>query len=122
MRIDSPRGAIELSDARASVEVLGDGSEDVYVLRGAARAAASADRATAGERLTLKVDGSTGAMPLVEALAKAHAVQTPTAKTDPVPDAPVKEAPKPGLASMLANIPKVKDTASNQNLNAALSS
>ncbi|MDP2340195.1 MAG: AgmX/PglI C-terminal domain-containing protein [Deltaproteobacteria bacterium] len=46
---------------------------------------------------------------------------TPTAKTDPVPDAPPKEAPKPGLASMLANIPKVNDTASNQNLNAALS-
>jgi outer membrane biosynthesis protein TonB len=45
----------------------------------------------------------------------------PTAKTDPVPDAPAKEAPKPGLASMLANIPKVNDTASNQNLTAALS-
>ena len=65
VRIDSPRGAIELSDARASVEVLGDGSEDVYVLRGAARAAASADRATAGERLTLKVDGSVTRTPAV---------------------------------------------------------
>ena len=58
VRVDSPRGALELSDARASVEVNGDGSEDVYVLRGAARAAASADRAGAGERLSLKVDGS----------------------------------------------------------------
>ncbi len=46
---------------------------------------------------------------------------TPTAKTDPVPEAPPVEAPKPGLASMLANIPKVNDTASNQNLKAALS-
>jgi Ca-activated chloride channel family protein len=65
VRIDSPRGAIELSDARASVEVLGDGSEDVYVLRGAARAATSADRATAGERLSLKVDGSVTRTPAV---------------------------------------------------------
>ena len=36
------------------------------------------------------------------------------------PEAP-KEAPKPGLAAMLDNIPKVNDSASNQNLTAALS-
>jgi Ca-activated chloride channel family protein len=65
VRIESPRGALELSDARASVEVLGDGSEDVYVLRGAARAAASPDRATAGERLSLKVDGTVTRTPAV---------------------------------------------------------
>jgi hypothetical protein len=65
VRIDSPRGAIELSDARASVEVLADGSEDVYVLRGAARAGASADRASAGERLSLKADGSVTRTPAV---------------------------------------------------------
>ncbi len=65
VRIDSPRGAIELSDARASVEVFGDGSEDVYVLRGAARAGMSADRATAGERLSLKADGSVTRAPAV---------------------------------------------------------
>lgn len=58
IRIDSPRGVIELSDARASVEVTPDGTEDVYVLRGAARAAARPERAIAGERLTLKADGS----------------------------------------------------------------
>ncbi|HSO31374.1 MAG TPA: AgmX/PglI C-terminal domain-containing protein [Labilithrix sp.] len=65
VRIDSPRGSIELSDARASVELLGDGSEDVYVLRGAARAGTSADRATAGERLTLATDGSVKRAPAV---------------------------------------------------------
>jgi Ca-activated chloride channel family protein len=65
VRIDSARGAIELSDARASVEVLGDGSEDVYVLRGAARAGTSADRATAGERLSLKADGTVTRTPAV---------------------------------------------------------
>jgi TonB family protein len=34
---------------------------------------------------------------------------------------PPKEAPKPGLAAMLDNIPKVNDSASSQNLTAALS-
>jgi tetratricopeptide (TPR) repeat protein len=65
VRIESPRGPIELSDARASVDVLADGAEDVYVLRGAARVNASADRATAGERLTLKADGSVSRTPAV---------------------------------------------------------
>ena len=60
IRIDSARGAIELSDARASVDV-NDGALDTYVLRGSARSLAGAskvDRAIAGERLTLKADGS----------------------------------------------------------------
>ena len=65
VRIESPRGVVELSDARASVELLGDGTEDVYVLRGAARAGNSADRATAGERLTLGMDGSAKRNPAV---------------------------------------------------------
>ncbi len=65
IRIDSPRGAITLEDARASVEVLADGSEDVYVLRGAARAGAGSERAGAGERLSLKVDGSVTRTPAV---------------------------------------------------------
>ncbi len=42
------------------------------------------------------------------------------AKAEPVAE-PVKEAPKSGLAAALQNIPKVNDSASNQNLNAALS-
>jgi Ca-activated chloride channel family protein len=65
VRIDSPRGAIELSDARASVEMLGDGSEDIYVLRGAARLGASAERATAGEQMSIKPDGSAARAPAV---------------------------------------------------------
>lgn len=58
IRIDSPRGELELSDARASVEITPDGTVDVYVLRGAARAAARSERAIAGERLTLRADNS----------------------------------------------------------------
>jgi Ca-activated chloride channel family protein len=50
--VDSPRGRIELSDARASVDVRADGAVDVYVLRGSARAE-GADRAGAGELLSL---------------------------------------------------------------------
>jgi Ca-activated chloride channel family protein len=65
VRIDTARGAIELSDARASVEIAADQSAEVYVLRGAARAGASADRATAGERLTWKADGAVTKAPAV---------------------------------------------------------
>ena len=65
VRIESPRGMIELSDTRASVE-LGDGDrEDVYVLRGSARAAASAERATSGEKLTLDAAGKVTRTPAV---------------------------------------------------------
>ena len=50
---------------------------------------------------------------------------TPPRPTQPKPEAaaeaPVAETPKPGLAAALQNIPKVNDTASNQNLTAALS-
>jgi tetratricopeptide (TPR) repeat protein len=67
IRVESSRGAIELSDSRASIEMRGDGSEDVYVLRGAARpiSATGADRASAGEKLTLKADGSVTRTPSV---------------------------------------------------------
>ncbi len=49
--------------------------------------------------------------------------ETPTAKTTPEPTPAEKapEPPKPGLAAALQNIPKVSDSASNQNLDAALS-
>jgi Ca-activated chloride channel family protein len=50
--VDSPRGRIELSDARASVDARADGAVDVYVLRGSARAE-GAERAGAGEQLSL---------------------------------------------------------------------
>lgn len=56
---------------------------------------------------------------------------TPTKQAEPTPKEPAKqasapttpsEAPKPtGLAAALSNIPKVNDSASSQNLNAALS-
>jgi Ca-activated chloride channel family protein len=62
--IDSPRGAIELSDARASVELGADGTETVYVLRGAARAKDAA-RATAGEALSMTSDGKIERLPAV---------------------------------------------------------
>jgi Ca-activated chloride channel family protein len=54
--VDSPRGRIELSDARASVDVGADGVVRLYVLRGSARAA-GADRVGAGELLSLEPGG-----------------------------------------------------------------
>ena len=56
--VDSPRGRIELADARASIDAAAGGQVDVYVLRGSARAE-GADRAGAGELLTLKAGGVT---------------------------------------------------------------
>ena len=56
VEVESPRGPIELSDARASVLVRADGTEEVYVLRGSARAGTSG-RAETGELLTLGADG-----------------------------------------------------------------
>ncbi len=49
--------------------------------------------------------------------------ETPPPPTkSPTPEAPpAAETPRPGLAAALQNIPKVADTASSQNLNAALS-
>jgi tetratricopeptide (TPR) repeat protein len=50
VEVTSPLGKIELSDARASIDVKKDGSAAVYVLRGSARAGDS-ERARAGEIL-----------------------------------------------------------------------
>jgi tetratricopeptide (TPR) repeat protein len=55
--IDTPRGRLELSDARASIDVANDGDTSLYVLRGSARAG-KAGRAGPGELLTLHVDGT----------------------------------------------------------------
>jgi Ca-activated chloride channel family protein len=57
--LDTPRGKLELSDTRASVEVRPDGSVEVYVLRGAALAT-NGERASAGERLTWVSDDGYG--------------------------------------------------------------
>ncbi|HYJ10436.1 MAG TPA: VIT domain-containing protein, partial [Polyangiaceae bacterium] len=54
--IRTPRGLLELSDARASVEVGAQGDVKVYVLRGSARAAGQ-HRAGPGELLTLMSEG-----------------------------------------------------------------
>lgn len=55
VQLETPLGQVELSDARASVEVDGKGAS-VYVLRGAARSG-DAKRAGAGERLLLAGKG-----------------------------------------------------------------
>jgi Ca-activated chloride channel family protein len=62
--IETPRGPIELSDARASIAILADGTEEVYVLRGSARAG-RAGRGEAGDLVTLKLDGSVARAPAV---------------------------------------------------------
>jgi Ca-activated chloride channel family protein len=62
--LDTPHGRVELSDARASAEIHPDGTADVYVLRGSARAG-SAARANPGEMLTVKADGSSTRAPEV---------------------------------------------------------
>jgi tetratricopeptide (TPR) repeat protein len=64
VKIECPRGPIELSDARASVEVRADGTEEVYVLRGSARAG-SAGTGEAGELLTLKPSGAVTRTPAI---------------------------------------------------------
>src|SRR5205823_6409374 len=58
VELETPRGKLELSDGRASVDVQADGVVSAYVLRGSARAG-NAQRARAGERITLKGDGVT---------------------------------------------------------------
>jgi len=64
VEIESPRGPIELSDVRASVVVRPDGTEEVYVLRGSARAGGSG-RAETGELLSLRADGTMTRAPAV---------------------------------------------------------
>ncbi len=53
--IQTPKGSVELAEARASIEVA-DAQTDVYVLRGTARVG-DAQRATSGEQLTLAGSG-----------------------------------------------------------------
>jgi Ca-activated chloride channel family protein len=65
VRVDTPRGVIELENARASVDVPATGNEEVYVLRGSARTQKAADRASSGERLSLTADGGVKKEPSV---------------------------------------------------------
>jgi tetratricopeptide (TPR) repeat protein len=58
VELDTPHGRVELSDARASVEVQSDGAATAYVLRGSARTAAAAVRAGPGELLAIGKDGA----------------------------------------------------------------
>lgn len=53
----TPRGKLELSEARASIDIGKDGAMSVYVLRGSARATGN-ERASAGELLTWQSDGT----------------------------------------------------------------
>jgi Ca-activated chloride channel family protein len=57
VQVLTPRGKVELSDARMSLEVSANGSVSAYVLRGSARAE-NGTRVGTGELLTLKPDGS----------------------------------------------------------------
>ena len=70
--VTTPRGEVELSDARASLTV---GAEDVsvYVLRGTARAG-GAERAAAGEMLTLQGEGRSTRSAVVFPTSPAHSV------------------------------------------------
>ncbi len=56
VQVTLPGGALELSDARASIQAGDKAGTSVYVLTGSARA--GANRAAAGELLSLKPDGS----------------------------------------------------------------
>lgn len=62
--IETDRGRVELSDARASIDVSKDGAASVYVLRGSARVGDAA-RATAGEILKLGTGGKVTREPVV---------------------------------------------------------
>jgi tetratricopeptide (TPR) repeat protein len=54
--LETPRGALSLTEVRTSVDVLADGSVRAYVLSGEARAAGA--RARAGEALVLRASGA----------------------------------------------------------------
>jgi Ca-activated chloride channel family protein len=62
--LETPRGMLHLSDVRASVEVLKDGSTEVYVLRGAVRTTGG-EQAGPGERLQIGADGKATRRPEV---------------------------------------------------------
>ncbi len=62
--VETPKGGFELSDARVSLEIGHDGAASAYVLRGTARAG-GAERASAGEMLTLLGDGKVERRPVL---------------------------------------------------------
>jgi Ca-activated chloride channel family protein len=64
VQIQTARGLVELSEARASIELANDGTVSAYVLRGAARVAGEL-RAVAGEQLTLKPGSPATRSPVV---------------------------------------------------------
>ena len=78
----TPKGRLELSDARASVEV---GKEvTAYVLRGTARSG-DAERASAGERLTLLGDGKVTRTAMLSWQDWTGGLGTADASADPAP-------------------------------------
>ncbi|HYP97226.1 MAG TPA: VIT domain-containing protein [Polyangiaceae bacterium] len=78
----TPKGALELSDARASVEV---GKQvTAYVLRGTARSG-DAERASAGELLTLLGDGKVTRSPMLSWQDWTGGLGTADASADPAP-------------------------------------
>ena len=64
VEVGTPRGKLELAEARASIEVSKDGTATAYVLRGSARFG-DAERASAGEQLTLGASGKASREPVV---------------------------------------------------------
>jgi len=82
--LDTPHGHVELSDARASVEVHAGGAADVYVLRGSARAGAGA-RAGPGELLTVATDGSSTRKPEIAWDDWTGGLATADAASEPAP-------------------------------------
>ncbi len=64
VRLKTPRGLVELSDGRTSVEVAADGNVTAYVLRGSARWGASG-RAGPGELLSFDAQGTATIAPAI---------------------------------------------------------
>jgi Ca-activated chloride channel family protein len=82
--VDTPHGHVELSDARASVDVRAGGEADVYVLRGSARVG-TAVRAGPGERLSIAVDGTSARAPEVAWDDWTGGLATADAASEPAP-------------------------------------
>jgi Ca-activated chloride channel family protein len=82
--VDTPHGHVELSDARASVEVRAGGAADVYVLRGSARAGAGV-RAGPGELLSVGVDGTSTRAPAIAWDDWTGGLATADAASEPAP-------------------------------------
>ena len=64
VRLKTPRGLVELSDGRTSIEVAADGSVSAYVLRGSARLG-TLGRAGPGEQLSFDAQGKANITPVV---------------------------------------------------------